>query len=176
MADEHHDEAAELARSAGLDYSFDDEPGLARRRRGRGFSYHDDRGRPLPDRERARIEGLAIPPAWTDVWISRTPDNHILATGRDDAGRKQYLYHPRWREVRDEQKYAELAGFAAHLADIRRRVAVDLAADGLTRERVVAAVVRLLDRTLVRIGNEQYAAENDTFGLTTPSTVSSLDC
>lgn len=161
------DDAAELARSAGLNYDFDDEPGLTRRRRGRGFSYLDRDGRVLPERERARIEALAIPPAWTDVWISPEPDNHIVATGRDDAGRKQYLYHERWREVRDEQKYSDLSTFADHLVEIRRRVAADLDGDELTRERSVAAVVRLLDQTLARVGNERYAAENNTFGLTT---------
>ena len=161
------DEAAELARSAGLRYDFDDEPGLTRRRRGRGFSYLDQHGRMLSDRERERVEALAIPPAWTDVWISPHPDNHIVATGRDDADRKQYLYHERWREARDEQKYDDLSTFAASLVDIRRHVADDLVEDTLTRDRVVAAVVRLLDRSFVRIGNERYAAENDTFGLTT---------
>jgi DNA topoisomerase I len=161
------DEAAELARSAGLYYDFDDGPGHTRRRRGRGFSYLDHSGRVLPDGERARIEALVIPPAWTDVWISPEPDNHIVATGRDDAGRKQYLYHERWREARDEQKYANLNAFATRLVDIRQRVAADLERGELTRERAVAAVVRLLDQTLARVGNERYAAENDTFGLTT---------
>ena len=161
------DDAVELARAAGLDYGFDDEPGLTRRRRGRGFTYLDHRGRTIGESQRSRIEALAIPPAWTDVWISSDPDNHILATGRDDAGRKQYLYHERWRTVRDEQKYADLAEFATRLVRIRRRVAADLGGRHLTRERTIAAVVRLLDRTLVRIGNETYAAENDTFGLTT---------
>ena len=161
------DDAAELARSAGLGYGFDDEPGLTRRRRGKGFTYLDHLGRPMSDAERARLEALVIPPAWTDVWISPDPDNHLVATGRDDAGRKQYLYHERWREVRDEQKYAGLTVFADRLIEVRRRVARDLTDDGLTRRRVVAGVVRLLDRALVRVGNEQYAAENDTFGLTT---------
>lgn len=161
------DDAAELARAAGLNYGFDDDPGLTRRRCGRGFAYLDHDGRTIAEPQRACIEALAIPPAWTDVWISSDPDNHILATGRDDAGRKQYLYHERWRAVRDEQKYADLAQFATRLVRIRRRVAADLAGRHLTRDRAIAAVVRLLDRTLVRIGSETYAAENDTFGLTT---------
>lgn len=162
-----NDDAEELARSAGLDYDFDDAPGLSRRRRGRGFSYQNSAGRRLAVGQQRRVEALAIPPAWTDVWISPNPDNHILATGRDDAGRKQYLYHPRWREMRDERKYDELADFANSLVAIRRRVAAELDGDELTRLRAVAAVVRLLDRTLARVGNERYAAENETFGLTT---------
>lgn len=161
------DDAAELARAVGLSYGFDDDPGMTRRRCGRGFTYLDHEGRTIDASHRSRIEALAIPPAWTDVWISSDPDNHLLATGRDDAARKQYLYHEQWRAVRDEQKYTDLAQFATRLVRIRRRVAADLAGRHLTRERAIAAVVRLLDRTLVRIGNETYAAENDTFGLTT---------
>jgi DNA topoisomerase-1 len=160
-------DAEAVAEAAGLRYVHDDEPGLRRRVRGRGFSYVRADGRTAGDAERQRIEALAIPPAWTDVWICSRPDGHLLVTGLDDAGRKQYLYHPRWREVRDLQKFDRLSGFGGALIDLRRSVASDLRRRGLRVERVAAAVVRLIDSNLVRVGNERYAEDNDTFGVTT---------
>ena len=156
------------ARAAGLRYVTDEQAGITRRRRGRGFQYLAPDGRTIADRaERARIDSLAIPPAWTDVWICASPKGHIQATGRDARGRKQYRYHPRWREVRDETKYHRLAAFARALPRIRRRVDRDLRRRALSRERVVATVVRLLDETTIRVGNDEYARENRSFGLTT---------
>ena len=155
------------ARAAGLRYVSDGDPGFTRRRRGRGFQYLSSRGRPLSKRQRDRISALAIPPAWTDVWICPHANGHIQATGRDARGRKQYLYHPRWREVRDETKYHRMLAFGRALPGIRRRVRRDLAGRRLNRERVLAAVVRLLDTTTIRVGNEEYARENNSFGLAT---------
>ena len=156
------------ARAAGLRYVTDEQAGITRRRRGRGFQYLAPDGRTIADRaERARIDSLAIPPAWTDVWICASPKGHIQATGRDARGRKQYRYHPRWREVRDETKYHRLAAFARALPRIRRQVDRDLRRRALSRERVVATVVRLLDETTIRVGNDEYARENRSFGLTT---------
>ena len=161
------DDAESIAESAGLTYVNDQMPGISRRRRGSGFSYVGADGRRVGDRTRGWITQLAIPPAWTDVWISPDPDTHLLATGRDDQGRKQYLYHERWREVRDEQKFDRLSEFADGLIDLRKQVAADLRRRTLDERRVVAAVIRLLDTTLIRVGNERYAAEHETFGLTT---------
>ena len=161
-------ESERSARSAGLRYVSDDEPGITRRRRGRGFQYLNPSGATISDRdERSRIESLAIPPAWTDVWICRSPAGHIQATGRDARGRKQYRYHPKWRQVRDETKYHRLTAFARALPRIRRRVDRDLRRRALGRERVVATVVRLLDVTTIRVGNDEYARANRSFGLTT---------
>jgi DNA topoisomerase-1 len=115
----------------------------------------------------ARINALAIPPAWREVWICPRPDGHLQATGRDDRGRKQYRYHPHWRTVRDENKYGRMLEFGRALPDIRSRAETDLARPGLDRDKVVAAVVQLLERTLIRIGNEEYARQNDSYGLTT---------
>jgi DNA topoisomerase-1 len=155
------------AREAGLRHSTDAEPGLRRVRRGKGFSYVDPDGRPVGTDERERIAALAIPPAWTDVWINPDPRGHLLATGRDARGRKVYRYHDRWRQVRDAAKYERLADFAEGLPDLRAAVDGDLGRRGLPPEKVVALVVRLLDETLVRVGNERYAEDNDSFGLTT---------
>ena len=156
------------ARAAGLRHVTDEGPGIIRRRRGRGFQYIAPDGATITDRdERRRIDALAIPPAWTDVWICPVPNGHIQATGRDVRGRKQYRYHPRWREVRDETKYHRMAAFASALPRIRRRVDRDMRRRGLSRGRVVATVVRLLDVTLIRVGNDEYARENRSFGLTT---------
>jgi len=152
---------------SGLVYVTDDRPGILRRRRGKGFSYHRADGRAVDDDERARIESLAIPPAWTDVWICAEENGHLQATGRDARGRKQYRYHPRWREVRDAAKYDRLVDFAAGLPDLRARVDDDLARRGLPQEKVLAAVVRLLDETLIRIGNDEYVDANGSYGLTT---------
>ena len=156
------------AEEAGLRYVSDTMPGIRRRRAGRGFSYVGADGRRITDPERvAWLKRLAIPPAWTDVWISPIQRGHILATGRDARGRKQYRYHPRWREVRDEAKYGRLIEFARALPTIRRRADRDLRRRGLPRDKVLALVVRLLEATLIRVGNEEYARENRSFGLST---------
>jgi DNA topoisomerase-1 len=161
-------EPADSARSAGLRYVTDAQPGIRRKRSGRGFTYEDPDGKRVRDREAlARIESLAVPPAWTDVWICRSPHGHLQATGRDARGRKQYRYHPRWRAVRDEAKYERMIAFGKRLPRIRRRLSKDLALPGLPREKVLAAVVRLLETTAFRVGNEEYARENSSFGLTT---------
>jgi DNA topoisomerase-1 len=155
------------ADDAGLYYVVDDRPGITRRTRGRGFSYHHPDGSTVGPEERARIEALVIPPAWTDVWICPLPDGHIQATGRDARGRKQYRYHDRWREVRDADKYDRLADFAESLPALRAKLDEHLGRRGLPQEKVLAAVVRLLDETLIRVGNDTYAEANDSYGLTT---------
>jgi DNA topoisomerase-1 len=155
------------ARAAGLRYVSDREPGFARRRRGTGFQYIDAEGGSLSSEQVERIEALAIPPAWTDVWICRSANGHLQATGRDARGRKQYRYHPRWTEVRDETKYHRLLAFAKALPRIRRRVEKDMSRKALSRERVIATVVHLLDATNIRVGNDEYARDNKSFGLTT---------
>lgn len=143
-------------------------PGIRRVRRGRGFSYLDENGDPIDDAEaRERIRDLAIPPAWKDVWICADPRGHIQATGYDDAGRKQYVYHDAWREHRDRQKFEEMEEFAAALPALRSRVEADLGQRGLVRERVLGCAIRLLDLGFFRIGSERYAAENETYGLAT---------
>jgi DNA topoisomerase I len=143
-------------------------PGLRRKRRGRGFQYLEEDGTPIEDREvLERIRALSIPPAWEDVWICPYPRGHIQATGIDDAGRKQYLYHQAWREHRDREKFDEMLHFAAALPKLRRQLADDLGRRGLARDRVRACAVRLLDLGFFRIGSEQYADENETFGLAT---------
>jgi DNA topoisomerase I len=156
------------ARSAGLRWVTDAQPGLRRVRVGRGFKYLQPSGAPLRDAAvLGRIRSLAIPPAWKDVWICPDPRGHIQATGRDAKGRKQYRYHPRWREVRDETKYGRLLEFGCALPQIRARVERDLTRRGLPREKVLATVLRLLEKTLIRVGNEEYARANRSFGLTT---------
>ena len=146
----------------------DAQPGIRRQRRGKSFRYVTARGRLVrDDRTRTRIRNLAIPPAWEDVWICRDPRGHLQATGRDARGRKQYRYHDQWRTVRDDAKYARLIAFARALPKIRRRVAVHLRRRHLPREKVLAAVVKLLETTLIRVGNEEYARNNHSFGLTT---------
>lgn len=158
----------EDAEEAGLSYVSDEEPGISRRRRGRGFSYHDARGRQIrSERQLQRIRDLAIPPAWTDVWICASERGHIQATGRDAKGRKQYRYHDDWSDHRDETKFHRLIQIAEALPRLRRRVAKDLRRRGLPPEKVLAAVVRLLDRTGARVGNDEYARENKAYGLTT---------
>jgi DNA topoisomerase-1 len=152
----------------GLRYVSDDRPGIARRAAGPGFEYLDPDGKLLRDEAvLARIKALAIPPAWTEVWICLHANGHIQATGRDARGRKQYRYHARWRAVRDEAKYERMLGFAQALPAIRRRVEQDLKRPGLPREKVLATIVCLLQATMMRIGNEEYARENKSFGLTT---------
>ena len=156
------------AHEAGLRYTSDDRPGFRRRRAGRGFTYLDTEGRAITDeRELRRIRRLAIPPAWTEVWVSPDPRDHIQATGRDARRRKQYRYHERWRELRDETKYERMLDFAKALPRIRRRVARDMARPQLTRERVLATIVRLLETSLIRVGNDEYARHNSSYGLTT---------
>lgn len=161
-------EPAEAAEEAGLRYVSDDRPGYTRKANNGDFEYLDTQGQKIRDEQRVlRIKRLAIPPAWTDVWICPSSNGHIQATGRDARRRKQYRYHERWRELRDENKFGRLADFARALPKIRRRIARDTKLPGLPREKVLATVVRLLERTFIRIGNEEYARENKSFGLTT---------
>jgi DNA topoisomerase-1 len=156
------------AREIGLCFSCDEDPGIRRRKRGRGFQYLDDDGATVMDPDVIeRITALAIPPAWTDVWICRKPNGHLQATGRDDRGRKQYRYHPKWRAHREETKYERMAAFGRILPTIRQRVEQDLHRQGLPREKVLAAVIALLERTRIRVGNDEYARANKSFGLTT---------
>ena len=158
----------ESARVAGLHYTTDTKPGISRRRNGRGFVYIAPSGKRVRDPgELDRIRLLVIPPAWTDVWICPDPRGHLQATGRDARARKQHRYHARWREVRDETKYHRMIGFARALPAIRQRTAADLRKPGLQLEKVVAAVVQLLEKTLIRVGNDEYARQNRSFGLTT---------
>ncbi len=162
------DGSVEAAQAAGLLYVTDARPGISRLRVGRGFSYRNPEGERISDPHAiARIRALAVPPAWTDVWICADPRGHIQATGRDARGRKQYRYHPEWRAVRDETKYERIVGFGEALPLIRRRTDRHLSRPGLPREKVLAAVVRILDASLLRIGNPEYARMNDSFGLTT---------
>ena len=159
------------AEEAGLRYISDDGPGVHRRRAGKGFSYTGPDGERITDAGHvAWFKSLAIPPAWTDVWISPIRRGHIQATGRDARGRKQYRYHPRWREVRDEAKYGRSIEFARALPKIRRRTDRDLRRRGLPREKVLALVVRLLEATLIRVGSDEYARKNRSFGLSTMRT------
>lgn len=153
----------------GLSYASDADPGIRRKAaRGRGFNYVDADGKPITDeRTLDRIRALVIPPAWTDVWISPKANGHIQATGRDALGRKQYRYHARWRETRDGHKYGRLIAFGRALPRLRKRVDEDLARRGLPREKVLAAVIRVMEMTLIRVGNEEYARTNKSFGLTT---------
>ncbi|HLP03110.1 MAG TPA: hypothetical protein VK163_13870, partial [Opitutaceae bacterium] len=161
-------DALDAAREAGLRYVSDLAPGLTRVGPERRPRYLDPAGKPVRDAATlARIRRLAIPPAWTHVWICPRADGHIQATGRDARGRKQYRYHPDWTAVRDSAKFERMAAFARALPWIRRRVARDLRRPRLDREKVLAAMVRLLETTLVRVGNEEYAKQNHSFGLTT---------
>lgn len=156
------------AKIASLRYVSDLTPGIRRIRKGRGFVYLGIDGKVIRDPvKRRRIKSLAIPPAWTDVWICSREDGHLQATGRDAKGRKQHRYHQRWREVRDENKFDRVVAFAKTLPAIRKRIAQDLALSGITREKVLATVVRLLETTFIRVGNEEYARNNKSFGLAT---------
>lgn len=156
------------ARAAGLRYVMDTRPGITRKTAETGINYIGIDGKTIEDPEELRrIKSLAIPPAWRDVWICPLTNGHLQATGRDAKGRKQYRYHLRWREVRDETKYDRMLAFGRALPLIRRRVQRDLAKTGLPREKVLATVVRLLETTLIRVGNDEYARRNDSFGLTT---------
>jgi DNA topoisomerase I len=153
---------------AALRYTSDAAPGISRLRRGRGFVYRWPDGRPLRDPATlARIRRLAIPPAWTQVWISPQANGHIQATGRDQRGRKQHRYHPRWTAVRDQAKYGRLLAFGQALPALRRQVRRDLSLPGLPHRKVVALVVQLLEKTLIRVGNDEYVTQNRSFGLTT---------
>ena len=158
----------EAAEAAGLVYVSDEDRGLARERAGDGFAYFKANGDAVQDEATLeRIRKLAIPPAWTGVWICARANGHLQATGRDARGRKQYRYHPQFREVRESTKYEHMLEFARALPAIRRRVAEDMALRGLPREKVLATVVNLLETTLIRVGNDDYAKENKSYGLTT---------
>ncbi|HET9028721.1 MAG TPA: hypothetical protein VFN49_00975 [Candidatus Aquilonibacter sp.] len=157
-----------IARAAGLRYVTDAAPGIRRLRRGKSFSYVTADGTTITDEhELKRIKAIGVPPAYEDVWICPIPNGHLQATAVDARGRKQYRYHKKWREVRDETKYHRMIDFAAALPAMRERVERDLTLSGMPREKVLAAVVRLLEETTIRVGNEEYAKENDSYGLTT---------
>jgi len=161
-------ESVASAEAAGLRYVTGDGPGILRRRAGKGFTYIGGDSKPVRDKATLeRIQALAIPPAWQNVWICPTANGHIQAVGRDARGRKQYRYHARYREVRDETKFDRMLAFGAALPKIRQRVKKDLALPGLPRQKVIAAIVRLLDETCMRVGNEEYAKANKSYGLTT---------
>lgn len=172
MADEQPNdpqmEAKAVAKAAHLRYVNDGEPGIRRKRSGRGFAYLNADGEPVRDKATLeRIKQLVIPPGWTDVWICATPNGHIQVTARDAKGRKQYRYHERWRAARDETKFSRMVAFGEALPQMRKRVQEDLARRGLPRERVLAAVVAVLGATFIRVGNAEYERNNDSYGLTT---------
>lgn len=157
-----------VAKAAGLHYVVEGEPGLSRIRRGKTFAYRDAKGRTVRDpRSLDRIRSLVIPPAWNDVWIAARADAHLQATGRDARGRKQHRYHPEWTGSRRDAKFGQMIDFAHALPAIRKRVRTDLRDAPLSREHVLATVVMLLEKTLIRIGNKEYARANKSFGLTT---------
>jgi DNA topoisomerase-1 len=159
---------AAAAKQAGLRYVTDRSPGIRRQKADEGFSYRDDGGREISDPAALeRIRKLAIPPAWSDVWICKSENGHLQATGIDARGRKQYRYHVKWRKVRDETKYNRMIAFGRALPAIRARVEHDLNRAGLPREKILATIVRLLETTLIRIGNQEYARDNASYGLTT---------
>ncbi len=161
----------ESAKAAGLRYVTDTRPGIQRKKTAKGFRYVDPDGKPVRDEKTlGRIKSLVIPPAWTQVWISAQPNGHLQATGRDVKGRKQSRYHPRWRETRDETKYERMTHFARALPAIRARVAHDLGLPGLPRVKVLATIVSLMEQTLIRVGNQEYARDNKSYGLTTMRT------
>lgn len=164
---ELHDDPPRCAEFAGLRYVQADEPGIRRVRRGRGFTYLDARGRAVSDGRAARIADLAIPPAWRDVWICADENGHLLATGEDDRGRKQYLYHAKWRQLRDLLNFYRLVVFAEALPTVRAHVSAQLRRRTLDRDRVLAAMLRVIDTSAMRVGSEVYAEDNDSFGLTT---------
>jgi DNA topoisomerase I len=168
MARDLAEDGPESAADAGLKYVNDHDPGIRREVSRAGMDYYDADGRPVRDpKTLERIRSLVIPPAWTDVWICPDPRGHIQAVGRDAKRRKQYRYHPRWRAVRDDHKFHRMADFGRALPKLRAQVDADLSKHGLAREKVLAAVVRLLEVTLIRVGNDEYARENKSFGLTT---------
>ncbi|WP_416671747.1 DNA topoisomerase IB [Egbenema bharatensis] len=158
----------ESAKAAGLRYVSDDRPGIRRRRCGKGFTYFDVKGDRIRDPEEVqRIKSIAVPPAYEDVWICSLENGHLQATGRDAKGRKQYRYHPLWRTIRDQTKFTRMLIFSKALPAIRERIAEDLSRRGLPKEKVLAAVVQLMELTRIRVGNESYARENDSYGMTT---------
>ena len=160
--------SAASAKAAGLRYVADEPPGICRIKTGTGFKYKSGHGKVLRDeRTLKRIRSLAIPPAWTDVWICPHENGHLQATGRDARGRKQHRYHPLWREVRDATKYDQMIEFGETLPRLRQRIARDLARPRLVREKVLATIVRLMDLTSIRVGNDEYAKQNGSYGLTT---------
>jgi DNA topoisomerase-1 len=162
------EELVREARAAGLRYTSDDRPGITRRRHGKEFTYHRPNGSQIRDKPTlGRIKRLAIPPAWENVWISALDNGHVQATGRDARKRKQYRYHPYWRQQRDETKFGHTLAFARVLPKIRRRVAADLRRKDMGKEKILATVVRLLETTVIRVGNDEYARENKSYGLTT---------
>src|SRR5262245_38482212 len=157
-----------IAEQAGLTYVSDSIPGISRRKSGTGFTYRDVQGNTIRDpRERKRLNALVIPPAWTDVWICSDPEGHLQVTGRDDRGRKQYRYHPRWREIQDHSKFGRMIHFGMSLPRMREHLEHHLLQRGLPRTRVLAAALRILDTTPIRVGNERYMRDNGSFGLTT---------
>ena len=159
---------SKIARKIGLRYVTDQQPGVRRQRMGRGFTYFDVAGDRIPDGpERDRLKALPIPPSWEDVWICPYENGYLLATGRDAKGRKQYRYHPEWRRLRNQVKFEQLVAFGRVLANIRRQTDEHLKLPGLPREKVLALVVKLLESTLIRVGNVEYARENASYGLTT---------
>lgn len=161
-------ENVHAAKAAGLRYVTDRQSGITRKRVGTGFVYRDADGKVIKSAAQlARIKALAVPPAWTDVWVCPLENGHLQATGRDARRRKQYRYHPRWRRTRDETKYEHMLEFGRALPAIRRRIEADLNLPDLPRDKVLAAVVRLMEDTLARVGNPEYASQNNTFGLTT---------
>ena len=163
-----HRERRRAASRAGLRYVTDGTAGIRRRRSGKGWSYYTPRGRCIRDRKaRRRLDALALPPGWTDVWICPDPAGHIQATARDADGRKQYRYHPSYREARDRSKFRRMLEFSEALPALRERIERDLRSGNLGRRQLLAAVVRLLDKTLIRVGNDEYARANASFGLTT---------
>jgi DNA topoisomerase-1 len=169
MARDSHGEGQDAPVPEGLTYVTDQDPGIRRQpARGHGFNYLRPDGSPVTDEKTLdRIRALAIPPAWTDVWICPKASGHIQAVGRDQKGRKQYRYHSRWRQTRDLAKYDRLIAFGRALPRLRKRVQEDLSRRGLPREKVLAAVILVMERTLIRVGNEEYAKQNKSFGLTT---------
>lgn len=168
MGTELRDTHVAAAEAAGLTYVTDAIPGITRKRSGRGWAYYAPDGSLIRSRsERKRLAALAIPPAWTDVWICPDPHGHLLATARDAKGRKQYRYHPSFRAMRDESKFGRMLTFSASLPRVREQIEKDLAAPGLSRRKLLATLVRLLDKTLIRVGNDEYARANRSYGLTT---------
>ena len=168
MGLEARETQAAAAEAAGFRYVTDALPGISRKRVGKGFAYYGPDGTLIRDRaERRRLARLAIPPAWTEVWICPDPSGHIQATARDAKGRKQYRYHPRFRALRDESKFGRMLTFSEALPRLREQVEIDLGLPGLPRRKLLATVVRLLDKTLIRVGNDEYARTNRSYGLTT---------
>src|SRR5688572_3255323 len=168
MLSQRTTEHRRAATRAGLKYVTDGFAGISRKRSGTGWTYFAPNGTRIRDgQKRERINKLAIPPAWTDVWICPDPDGHIQATARDARGRKQYRYHASYREARDRSKFRHMLDFSEALPLLRSRIERDLRGEELGRDQVLAAVIRLLDKTLIRVGNDEYARENNSFGLTT---------